>query len=350
MNTASPGAICWLGCMRIVVASLVWSVLGCAQIAPTVSDTGHAGDLPLALNGEQSQVASASTGTFMAQRNRSSIKLENIRYRNFSEPDRHQVQEDTIRAVKATPEKFIDTYRNDVRSFEGRFVNADLFKEVFAAYAVSRESRGRYNNPVHNAAAVLASALFVENLQATRERARTTVYFLTGSPGSGKTSMVLKTAALPKDAVMLFEGQMANFDVSRDKIQKVLDSGYQPKIIVVHARVEDAMDKTLQRFDEIGRGASVETVSSIVGRLPDSLKQLANFFGPSLSLDIVDVRDRANPVQLRGFENVDILRSEGNYEFIKQRLQARVQQQRDAEKINEDAYRQAFGFSPRACL
>ncbi|KAG0298479.1 hypothetical protein BGZ96_011406 [Linnemannia gamsii] len=340
--------------MRIVTTWLIaWSFLGCAQIVPMpeviAQDIQTQRDLPqteiTVLPGVMSH-----TSMLTAHRNRNGVKLENIPYFNFDAPDRHQVQEDAIRAAKAAPEKFINAYRNDARSFEGRYVNSDLFKEIFAVYAASWESRRRYHNPIHRTAAALATALFVENLQTPRESERTTVYFLTGSPGSGKTSMVLKTAELPKDVVMLFEGQMANFDVSRDKIQKVLDAGYQPKIIVVHARVEDAFDKTVQRFNEIGRGSSIHTISSIVGGLPDSLQQLHNLFGPSLSLDIVDVRDRANPVQWQGFENIDILRSEGNYDSIKQRLQARVRQQREAGKISEGTCRQALSLPPRDCL
>ncbi len=347
INTIGLAQSAGISYMRIVTTWLIaWPFLGCAQIVPMPeviaqdiqTQRGQITVLPGAMS---------HTSTLTAHRNRSGVKLENIPHWNFIAPDRRQVQEDTIRAAKAAPEKFINAYRNDARSFEGQYVNSDLFKEVFAAYAASRESRRRYNNPVHSTAAVLAAALFVENLQAPRESERTTVYFLTGSPGAGKTSMVLKTAELPKDAVMLFEGQMANFDVSRDKIQKVLDAGYQPKIIVVHARVEDAFDKTVQRYNEIGRGSSIHTISSIVGGLPDSLQQLHNLFGPSLSLDIVDVRDRANPVQWQGFENIDILRSEGNYESIKQRLQARVHQQREAGKISEGTCRQALSLSPR---
>lgn len=275
------------------------------------------------------------------------MKLENIRYVNFDEPDRRSVQERAIEAATTDPKKLIAAYRNDSRAFDGRYVAADLFKETFTEFSASRESRNRYNNPVHNAAAVLSSALFAENLAAPRTSGRDTVYFLTGSPGAGKTSMVLKSGDLPRDAVMVFEGQMSNFDTSRDKIQKVLDAGYRAHIIVVHARVENALDNTLQRFYEEGRGSSIATIANIVGNLPESLEQLHNFFGQNLLLDVVDVRDRSNPVQLQGFENVDVLKSEGNYEHIQKRLRQRVEDQREFGRIDEDAYRQAVGLPPR---
>lgn len=275
------------------------------------------------------------------------MKLEDIRYVSFAEPDRQRVQDRAIDDVKKDPGKFFEAYKADARSFEGRYVAADLFKETFSEFSASREARNRYNNPVHNSAAVLSSALFSENLAAPRVSDRDTVYFLTGSPGAGKTSMVLKSGELPRDAVMVFEGQMSNFETSRDKIQQVLDAGYRAHIIVVHARVENALDNTLQRFYEEGRGSSISTIANIVGRLPASLEQLNSVFGPNLLLDVVDVRDRANPVQLQGFENVEVLKSEGNYEHIQQRLQQRVEDQREFGRIDEDAYRQALGLAPR---
>ncbi|WP_254211137.1 zeta toxin family protein [Burkholderia multivorans] len=275
------------------------------------------------------------------------MKLEDIRYVNFEEPDRRRVQDNAIEAVKKDPGKFFDAYKADARSFEGRYVAADLFKETFPDFSASREARNRYNNPVHNSAAVLSSALFTENLAGPRVSGRDTVYFLTGSPGAGKTSMVLKSGELPRDAVMVFEGQMSNFETSRAKIQQVLDAGYRAHIIVVHARVENALDNTLQRFYEEGRGSSIATIANIVGRLPESLEQLNSVFGPNLLLDVVDVRDRANPVQLQGFENIEVLKSEGNYEHIQRRLQQRVEDQREFGRIDEDAYRQALGLAPR---
>ena len=75
------------------------------------------------------------------------MQLENIRYVNFDEPDRRLVQEKAIESAQAEPEKYIEAYRQDARSFDGRYVAADLFKETFPEFSASRESRNRYNNP-----------------------------------------------------------------------------------------------------------------------------------------------------------------------------------------------------------
>ncbi|UVA77153.1 zeta toxin family protein [Pandoraea commovens] len=275
------------------------------------------------------------------------MELEKIRYVPLDEPDRARVQESAIESAQSAPERFIQAYVEDVRSFGGRYVSADLFKETFSDYSESPAARNRYNIPVHNTAAVLSSALFSQNLERAREEGRDTVYFLTGSPGAGKTSMVLKENELPRNAHELFEGQMSSFDTSVAKIRQVLEAGFRANIIVVHARSEDALENTLRRFYEEGRGSPIATIAKIQGGLPQSLDQLGAHFGNDLALDIIDVRDRANPVHLRGFENVSVLRSEGTNEQIQERLLAAIEHYRSTGRINDEAYRQAAGLVPR---
>jgi len=272
--------------------------------------------------------------------------MNEIQRKTFSQADRQEVQDNAIAAVTANPEPFIQAYRRDSRSFGGRYVAADLFKETFPAFSASKEARNRYNTPIHNTAAVLSAELFSRNLSEPRETGRDAVYFLTGSPGAGKTSMVLKQNVMPDRAHMIFEGQLSNFDTSREKIQQVLDAGFQPHIVAVHAQPLNAMQNTLQRFTEEGRGASIEAIANIQGNLPESLQRIADHFADRVTLEIIDVRDRNQPKQLIGFEHIDVLKSEGNYEQIKQRLASYINDLRSAGRLSQDAYRQAAGLAP----
>lgn len=272
--------------------------------------------------------------------------MNEIQRKSFPQADRQQVQDDAIAAVMADPEPFIDAYKQDGRSFGGRYVAADLFKETFPAFSASKEARNRYNNPVHNAAAVLSAELFKRNLSEARGAGRDTVYFLTGSPGAGKTSMVLKRNLMPDDGNMIFEGQLSNFDTSKEKIQQVLDAGFRPFILVVHAHSQNALENTLQRFSEEGRGSSIDTIATIQSGLPTSLPRIHDHFQNRVKLEIADMRDRNNPRRLIGFEHFDILKSEGNHEQIKQRLQRHIDGLRDAGRISDEAYRQAAGLAP----
>lgn len=274
------------------------------------------------------------------------LQLEPIRVNVYDQADRNNVQAAVIQAVRADPEWFIDTYKRDERSFEGRYVAADLFKETFEEFSASKESRNRYNGPVHNSAAVLSAELFRRNLADKSEPERDEVVFLTGTPGAGKTSSVMVGGELPGHVRMVFEGQMSNPVTSIEKVQQALDAGMRPVIQVVHALPENALANTHTRFEEQGRGASIQVMSSIQGRLPDSLAQIQKQYGEAVQLVVIDVRDRNNPAVHKGWENLDLLRSEGNHEHIKQRLSEALERHREQGHISPGAYRQSAGLPP----
>jgi fido (protein-threonine AMPylation protein) len=274
------------------------------------------------------------------------IGLEPIRANVYEQIDRSNVQNAVMAAVKQDPQWFIEEYKRHPESFEGRYVAADLFKETFQEYAASKESRNRYNGPVHNSAAVLSSELFKQNLRDTSEPARDVVVFLTGTPGAGKTSQVLANGQLDANVRMVFEGQMSNPVTSIEKIQRVLDAGLKPVIHVVHALPENALANTLKRYTEQGRGAGIGVMSAIQGQLPDSLREIQKQYGDAVQLIVSDVRDRNNPQHGLGWKNIDLLRSEGNHEHIKQRLGTALEQGRATGVVQEGAYRQAAGLAP----
>lgn len=274
------------------------------------------------------------------------MALETIRRNGYRQEDRTRVEETVATAVEANPDLFIEKYKADERSFEGRYIAADLFKETFEQYKVSKDSRNRYNGPVHNAAAVLSAELFRRNLADKNQAERDTVVFLTGTPGSGKTSSVLSAGKLPSSYRVVFEGQLSNPQTTLEKIQQVLDAGLKPVIIAVHARPENALDNTLLRFAEQGRGASIHVMCSIQGGLPASLREVHSQFGNAVELHVVDYRDRMKPATHSGWNHLPLLESEGNHDHIKQRLSIALEKLRSAGSISEPAYRQANGDPP----
>ena len=276
-----------------------------------------------------------------------SIALNPIRLNEYKEADRNAVQEAVVRAVKADPQWFIDEYKRHAEAHSGRYVSADLFKETFEEYSASKESRNRYNAPVHNSAAVLSAALFEQNLVEHKGSGKEVV-FLTGTPGAGKTSSVLQGGGLPEHVAMVFEGQMSNPVTSIAKIQQVLEAGLLPTIQVVHAKPEFALANTLTRFEEHGRGASIGVMASIQGGLPDSLQEIRRQYGDAVKLNIMDRRIPEKSVALSGWQNVDILKSEGQHEHIKSTLSTALERERSHGHLGEAAYRQAAGLPPIA--
>ena len=267
-----------------------------------------------------------------------------IRRRTFEQADQQAVQDAVIEAVERDPERFLRAYVADERSYGGRFISADLFKEQFAQFAHSKESRNRYNTPVHNAAAVLAAEQYRRVVADGSEPWRDKVIFLTGIPGAGKTTSVLRDRQFPDDCRAVFEGQLSRPAPGIAKIWQAVDAGWKPQILAVHALPENALENTLIRFDEYGRGASINVMAEIQGGLPDGLQEVRERFGDAVALYIVDYRDRAHPKMFEGWENLDVLRSEGNHEYIKQRLATALEQQRT--RISESAWRQAKSLAP----
>ena len=272
------------------------------------------------------------------------MTLEPIRRRRFSEPDRAEVQETIARAVESGPERFFERYVRLPQSFGGRFISADLFKETFEPYRRSKETRDRYNTPVHNAAAVLASAQLRRVLAQPAEPGREAVVLLTGIPGAGKTSAVLERGELPRHAHAVYEGQLADPQVAVAKVQAILDAGLKPVVVAIHARPEQALENTLRRFEEVGRGAGIEVMARVQGGLPEGLAAVRERFGEAVELRIIDRREFAQPREWKGWDFLSVLKSEGNHEQVKQRLSQYLERER--ERLPEAAWRQAAGLAP----
>jgi len=267
-----------------------------------------------------------------------------IKRQEFSSVDRQAVQDMVIEAVERDPEKFLRGYVADTRSFGGRYISADLMKEQFDQYAISREGRNRYNQPVHNAAAVLAAEQFRRMMEAPPEPGRNTVMFLTGCPGAGKTTAVMEAGGLPGFCHAIYEGQLSRPETGMEKIQLALDAGHQPVIVAVHPLPEIALSNTLSRFEGYGRGSSIHAMADIQGNLPNGLVEIHRRFGNAVELHIADYRNPYNPVRYNGWEHLSVLRSEGSYDQIKQRLDAALERHRA--EISVSAWRQAKGLAP----
>jgi antirestriction protein ArdC/phage/plasmid primase-like uncharacterized protein len=268
-----------------------------------------------------------------------------IKARPFESADREQVQQEVIKAVLNNPHAFLEAYRQDPRSFGGRYVASDLMKETFDVYRASPENRSRYNLPVHNSAAALADRQFRAML-AMDEPDRQEVVFVTGIPGAGKTTTVLNSTGIRAQQRMIYEGQLSNVEQALEKIGLVLDAGLKPVIRVVHVRPEVALENTLERLEKFGRGVSIGTMAQIQGGLPDSLEQIRDRFGERVQLEVYDRTGRysEDPRLLTGWEHVNVLRSEGNSDEIRSKLAAELERLKPG--LTDEAWRHASGQAP----
>ena len=264
--------------------------------------------------------------------------------RSFDAADRQSVQNEAIASAITNTEKHISDYKRHPNSYAGRYVATDLFKETFPAFRDSREARNRYNVPVHNAAAVLASEQLRRRLdQAPAPDARN-VLLLTGAPGAGKTTSMLASGVFPEGHRAVYEGQVARPEIAFQKIEQALQRGYSPTIAVAHATPIDALRNTLHRFHHDGRGASVRAIADIQGALPTTLQTVRERYSKDeVSFLIFDNRDRSKPHILVGWNHLSILRSEGHREEIEQTLRDELERQWRGGLISVEAFRQAHG-------
>lgn len=269
--------------------------------------------------------------------------LEPIVRRDFPEPIRAELQDRIIRAVERDPQRFLDQYVLEPRSFQGRFITSDLVKEIFPEYAASRETRNRYNVVVHNSAAALASAQYRSVLNAPNDHDRNVVTFVTGVPGAGKSTLVLEHGNVAPDQRLIYEGQLADA-TALSKIEMAVKAGFETRVHAVHANPLTALHQTINRVQQVGRGASIEAMASIQGTLYNAMRAIQTHFGDRVRLTIFD---RSQPVTriLSGWQHVEILKSEGDYGQIKQRLFSELGKLAAA-GLSEAAYNQARGLPP----
>jgi hypothetical protein len=177
------------------------------------------------------------------------------------------------------------------------------------------------------------------------------VGFITGVPGAGKSSRFFREPApsihiertvFPARFRAVYEGQLSNPVPAAEKIQLVLAAGLKPGILFIHTTPEIALLHTLKRFAQIGRGASLEAMAEILGRLPDGLAVIHARFGDIVELNIVDARSSID-VELLGWEHLPTLRSEGSYGDVRRRLADLLEKEWAAGRISEDAYCHAKG-------
>ena len=277
------------------------------------------------------------------------MPLDPIQRRPISDRLRAEFQERVARAVETDPEPFLAAYRAHPDTHGGRYVAADMMKEVFPEFSASREGRTTYNIPLHNSAAVLASEQFRRAVADTSHPERDTAIFLTGIPGAGKTSAILDNNQLGQNVRVVYEGQLATPGPAIAKIQAALDAGLKVQIVAIHLQPEVALENTFGRFEREGRGAGVVAMASVQGNLPNGLTAIHEQFGEKVSLSIFDRRDGMNATkQLAGWGNLAELRSEGDYERIKHRINAAIDRHEAAGTASPGAIREARGLPPLA--
>ena len=248
-----------------------------------------------------------------------------------------EVQEEAINLANNSTETFLEKYENHADTSGGCYICSDTFKELFPSFT-KIEDRALVNDAIHNASAVLAATQFEEVLK-RNEPNKTEAVFITGIPGTGKTTSVKKFMDKP-NTKLIFEGQLANPAPTIPKIEKCLEKGLNVTIAAVHIEPEKALDNTFKRFNEYGRGGSIEVMSSIQGNLPSGLKKLKEHFGDKIDIIAINRNDDKNRLVTKESEIYKML-DIGSKEEIFKRLKTKLDKDYEAGKISQACFNQA---------
>ena len=273
------------------------------------------------------------------------MKLHVNRHSPFADPERAEVEARVIERAEIDPETLFKLYRELPESLGGRYINSDLFKEIFPEYSASPAHRTVFNVPVHNAAAVLANAFFHEQVAAKDPQNRQHVLFITGIPGAGKSTAIQQNMLNLSDYKVIYEGQLSKFEQAKEKIDWCLQHGCDVTVYAFHQSPEKALKNTFARFNSLGRGASITAMSNIQGNLGDSIERLDRLYDKQAVFCVVDLREE-NITPQCGKKGIQILKSEGDSDAIRKRLEAELERWRNAGRISEPCFRESAGKRP----
>ena len=262
--------------------------------------------------------------------------VSEIKEINFSNSWQIKIQIETIEIAKKYTNLILKKYNKHPNSINGCYICSDTFKELFSSFQ-KVEDRFLTNDAVHNASAVLAATQFEEVLK-RNEPNKIEAIFITGIPGAGKTTSVRKFMD-KANIKLIFEGQLANPASSISKIEKCLEKGLSVTIVAVHITLEKALENTFKRFNEYGRGGSIDVMSSIQGNLPSGLKKLKEYFGDKINIIAID-RNNGNKI-LQDETEIANLINIGSKDETFSRLKIKLDRDFKNGKISEICFNQA---------
>src|SRR5215831_8838469 len=166
-------------------------------------------------------------------------------------------EQSTARRVERDPDRFVDRYiRANRKGRGGLIVDVDRARKLFPEYDLSRTSRARYSEPIHEIASAIAKAAFARWVD---EPGNKPVAFVLGAGGSGKTFVI--DDELMNELQALYDTQMARLGSSTEKIDTALRAGRNVLLFYIDRPPELAMAGIIDRSLETGRTIPISVIA-----------------------------------------------------------------------------------------
>jgi hypothetical protein len=216
-------------------------------------------------------------------------------------------------------------------------ISSDAARELLPGYSNPAE-RLANNYALGPASSKLANSVWNEVMKRGPQEGRPVVEFLTGSPGSGKTSSFLD-AEEDGPVGVISEGMMDSFEMSERRIQQSIDSGFVPTLRLVYAddpRI--TLRRAVSRAAEYGRPVRIAQMARLYVDMPHTVEKLARHFGDGLGVTVFDNSIDGKPPKEVSLDHA--LDTVGAYtkETAKEALQDELDKLRDSGRISPEAY------------
>lgn len=202
-------------------------------------------------------------------------------------PD-EQVKSDAVAHVASNSDELVKSYIKE----NGNYVGADEAKELMPGYSQDRST----SDLVQKGASQLAEKVYDHLLEVNQGEGNNTVLISGGGTGSGKSSAIRESGIDPKKYSVVFDSNTANFESAKARIDKALAKNYDVSLVYVHAPVDKAYDRVLDRAEQKaakpggGRPVSAQGHIDMHHGGIDTLVKLQEEYkdNPNVSIRIID--------------------------------------------------------------
>lgn len=187
-------------------------------------------------------------------------------------PVQAHVEQNANEILSDVPNAMLE-YAKHPLALDGKYIDADIVRELIPEYNESRESRMIHTQSVHSPAVEFAWKMYEELLKRPVNGA---VMLMAGGPGAGKSYTIENILAEEiDDADVFYDGTSQDLKSTRQKIEQALATGRGVKMVYIYNTIERSAKNARYRFDKSGRPVPAAAVVAAHVRSLNNIRTLA---------------------------------------------------------------------------
>jgi DNA polymerase III delta prime subunit len=199
-------------------------------------------------------------------------------------PEQQKVEEAVSARVQNDLDTFIQQYRLLPKTRDGKYISADLAKELLDEYV---QDRTRMTRAVHNTSSALVEEIYSRVLSLGNGAAVADVVFFTGPPGVGKTTS-FERISIEAQTKLEYECNLSDPVRAQSRIDKALAKGCGVNIYVWFADPTTCLRRIVHRACDQGRVVDIQYLAETFVQLRKTLMQLEEHYRDKIQLRLID--------------------------------------------------------------